>query len=166
MLSSLPGTIDRELYRLQKLRGDHHLDALQQQRNALAAAYARTPDSVLQIWVGLHFVHEVRDDPGTARSRGVAQGDRTAVHVRLLAIQPELFLTAQELGRKRLVDLDAVDVADGKVVALEDAADRGAGRPLGTARTARLRSAAACSCFADSISNSRKQLGRQNNAGM
>src|SRR5258706_2258558 len=94
----------------------------QQDRDPLAATDAGAGDAVAP--PAPAELEEERQDQ--ARPRGaerVAEGDRPAVHVDPLAIEPQLLLDRQVLRRERLVDLEQVDLAQGQTGALQDEAD-------------------------------------------
>src|SRR6476469_11071919 len=55
-------------------------------------------------------VQQVRGDPRAARAERMAQRDGAAVHIGALAVEHELPLDHQVLGREGLVDLDQIHV--------------------------------------------------------
>ena len=57
-------------------------------------------------------VDEVRGDARPGGPEGVADGDRAAVDVGLVAVEPELLLDGEVLRREGLVDLDEVDLVE------------------------------------------------------
>ncbi len=72
---------------------------------------------------------EVQGDPRAGHADRVAQGDRTAVDVDLVGVDPQLLGRGQPDGRERLVDLDEVEVGRGDALACAGAGD-GPGRLL------------------------------------
>ena len=61
----------------------------------------------------------VIDEPGPGGAERVAQGDRAAVAVHDLRVQPSSRMHGQRLGGERLVELDGAEVADAEAGALE-----------------------------------------------
>src|SRR5207253_9172984 len=58
------------------------------------------------------LVREREREPRARRAERMPERDRAAVHVGPLAIETEILLHRQVLGRERLVDLDQVHVLD------------------------------------------------------
>src|SRR6266545_398689 len=70
-------------------------------------------------------MEEGDDEPRPAHSEWMAERDRAAVHVHLLLVDPELADDGEALRRKRLVQLDEVDLVDADTCALEQLPDCG-----------------------------------------
>src|SRR5205814_2214246 len=106
------GTGPGDRKRLDRGAGHARLDALEDGRDALAAADAQRGEPVPAVPLS-----ELRDEgEREPRARGaerVAERDGAAVHVRLLAVEAEILLDGQALRGKGLVDLDEVHVRDG-----------------------------------------------------
>src|SRR6185369_1693028 len=56
------------------------------------------------------LVDEHRHQPGAAGAKRVSEGNRPAIDVDRLGIEPELVDTNDRLRRKRLVELDEIEV--------------------------------------------------------
>src|SRR3954462_12979217 len=78
---------------------------------ATAAAQSRGTDTSTS---ALQLVRQRERKAGTAHADGVAQRDRAAVGVHLVVREPERLRRNNADSRKRLVDLDQVEVSDGQ----------------------------------------------------
>ena len=96
---------------------------LDDDRDALPAADAGGAEPVAAAPASQR-VQQVERDAGAARAERVAQRDRAAVHVGALAVEPQLLLHRQVLGRERLVDLDQVHLVEREPRPLQRAAGR------------------------------------------
>src|SRR6266480_2113160 len=92
--------------------------ALQDRRDPLAPTDAerREPVALLSL---AQLVGERQGESRTRRAERMAERDRTAVHVRLLAVEAEVLLHREVLRREGLVDLDEIHVLDFEARALE-----------------------------------------------
>src|SRR5437867_2071431 len=106
--------------RARALRGRIHpaLDALEHRRNALPAADAERREPVALLALA-QLVHEREREARARRAERMAKRDRAAVHVRLLAVEAEIFLHGEVLRGEGLVDLDEIHVGDLEASALE-----------------------------------------------
>src|SRR5436190_20596110 len=84
---------------------------LQQERVALAAAGADRSEAEAAA-VSPQLVHHRADDPSARRANRMTERDGAAVHVHDLLVRAEQPRRVERDGRERLVDLDALDVAD------------------------------------------------------
>src|SRR5438477_12725477 len=94
------------------------LDALEDRRDPLTAADAERREPVLALSLA-ELGDERERETRTRRAQRMAERDRAAVHVRLLAIEAELFLDGEVLRRERFVDLDEIHVLDLETGALQ-----------------------------------------------
>src|SRR5262249_21133737 len=58
------------------------------------------------------LVEQRHDEPSAAHPERMSDGDRAAVDVHLVLVEPELANHDEALGSERLVQLDEVDVGD------------------------------------------------------
>jgi hypothetical protein len=72
----------------------------------------------------LHGIQQRRYDPGSGGADGMTQGHRAAVDVDLLGIEAEFTIDCQGDGRKRFIDLEQIDVTDGKSGLFQQPPDR------------------------------------------
>src|SRR3954454_21717649 len=72
---------------------------------ALADADAERRDSVAPA-AAAQLVHQRRHQAGAGAAERMAERDRTAVHVELLLVDPQLLDAGEDLGGERLVQLD------------------------------------------------------------
>src|SRR5688572_10037269 len=56
------------------------------------------------------LVQQRHDETGAAHPEGMADRDRSAVHIHLLLVEPKLADDGEALGRERLVQLDEIDL--------------------------------------------------------
>src|SRR5262245_19519419 len=99
-------------------------DPLQDHGDALAAADARR--RAAERLAALFHLAQQRQQQASARgAERVAERDRAAVDVALLAVELQLLLAAEVLRRERLVDLDQVEVTDLQAGLLARLLDRG-----------------------------------------
>src|SRR5712691_7949734 len=70
------------------------------------------------------LVQQRYDKPRAAHAEWMAERDRTAVHVQLLLVEPELASDHEALRRERLVELHEIEVADTDTRAVEELAHR------------------------------------------
>src|SRR6185503_10920088 len=87
------------------------LDAFDDRGDALSAADAQRCEPILPAALA-QLVCEREREPRAGRTQRMTEGDRAAVHIRLVAIEAELLLHREVLRRERLVDLDQVHVTD------------------------------------------------------
>src|SRR5262252_4144537 len=85
--------------------------ALYAHRNAHAAANAQRGEAFLGVTL-LHFVEQRDQHPRAGRTDRMPQCDRATVDVDLAGVPPEVLVDGAGLGRKRLVGLDEIEVAD------------------------------------------------------
>src|SRR5258708_4433985 len=104
--------------------GRAQLDALEDRRDALTAADAERRERVLAVALA-ELGDEREREPRTRGAERMAESDRAAVHVRLLAIEPEVLLDREVLRREGLVDLHQIHVLDLETGALQRLAARG-----------------------------------------
>src|SRR5712692_9222200 len=90
-------------------RSEMSLDPLPDGGDALADPDAHRGQAVLGVAV-CHLAHERTDQAGAAAAEWVAQGDRTAVDIDPLLIQPEQPHARERLRGEGLVELDDADV--------------------------------------------------------
>lgn len=96
------------------------LDLLEDDGNALATANAGRADGVLALALA-ELVGEVARDASTRGTEGVAEGDGTSVDVELGDVNAELLGDGEDLGRKGLVNLDDVHLAQVEIGLAESA---------------------------------------------
>src|SRR6185503_4303178 len=94
------------------------LHAFDKHRNPLAPADAQRDQAEVLV-LALHLVQDLGRDHGAGGSDGMAEGDRATVRVDLLAVEAQILYDRERLGRKRLVQLDHVDVVEGLPSAVE-----------------------------------------------
>src|SRR5262249_51841325 len=92
--------------------------------DSLTAADAGRDNAKLRL-AALHLERERQHDPRPRSPERVPERDRAAVDVDLLAVEPELLLDGEVLGREGLVDLDQVHAIERLADALQGLADRG-----------------------------------------
>src|SRR4051794_35592402 len=87
------------------------LDSFEDGGEALADADAEGGDPVLAA-AAAQLAAEGAGEAGAGAAERVAEGDRAAVDVEPLFVDPELTGAGEDLGGERLVDLDQVDVVE------------------------------------------------------
>src|SRR5262245_48312553 len=85
------------------------LGPLHDHRDPLAAADAGRRHAELLLPL-LQLEQQRIDEPSARGAERMAQADRAAVHVELVAIDLQLLLDRQDLTRERLVDLEQVEL--------------------------------------------------------
>src|SRR5688572_21003152 len=89
------------------------LEVLDDRRDALPDPHAQRGDPVTGP-AASQLPDQGGQDAGPGAAERVAEGDRPAVHVQSLLLDPELADAGQYLGGERLVDLDQVDLVEPK----------------------------------------------------
>src|SRR5919204_52230 len=84
-------------------------DPLDDRRDPLPAADAERGEAVALLTLA-QLVHQRQREARAGCAERMAQRDRAAIHVRALAIEPEVLLHREVLRREGLVDLDEVHV--------------------------------------------------------
>src|SRR5271166_2897988 len=84
---------------------------LDDHRDALPAADARGRDSILR-FTAAQLVHQRDDQPRSGRAQRMPERNRAAVHVDLVAIEPQLLLNRKILRGEGLVHLDEINVVE------------------------------------------------------
>ena len=85
------------------------LQRFHNRRDALAAADARRREAVL-LAAPPQLVRQRQQQPRAAHAERMAERDRAAVDVDLVAIEAELLLDREVLPGERFVDLDQIEV--------------------------------------------------------
>src|SRR3990172_783458 len=109
------------------LSAGHPRDALEGHRHRAAAAEAERGESVAAV-APAQLIEQRRRDARPGRSDGVAQGDRSPVHVHLVPVEAELASVGQDLRREGLVDLDEVEGLERHLDPVQQFAHAGDGR--------------------------------------
>src|SRR5579871_5307590 len=96
---------------------------LEEAGRSLAAADTHGDDHMLRL-AAAPFDQGVAGEPRARHSVRMADGDRAAIDIELLGIDPELVAAIDHLHRKGLVQLPQIDVTDIESVAFEQARHR------------------------------------------
>ena len=99
------------------------LGVLDDRRHALADADAEGGDAVAAA-AAAQLPDEGVSEAGAGAAERVAEGDRAAVDVEPLLVDPELAGAGEDLGGEGLVDLDQVDLVERQAGGVERPADR------------------------------------------
>src|SRR6185295_10155712 len=101
-----------------------NLWVLDDRRDALPDSHAQRCDPVAAPPAS-QLPDQRRQDPGSGAAERVAEGDRAAVDVQPLLVDPELADAGEDLGGERLVDLDQVDLVEAQAGGVERPSNRG-----------------------------------------
>src|SRR5688572_14292493 len=84
-------------------------DRLHDHCDSLAAADAGA-GCALSASPALQLIHECEQESSSGRGQRMAQGDCAAVHVRAIAVQPEIVLDGEILSGKRFIDFHEIQI--------------------------------------------------------